>query len=186
MQAQSHRLREYKQRVSDEFNLEVSHAEARISRLCEDKAHAMHEMEMRRKTSEFRQAIEVTLADAQQLLQEQAAKHADDIARVEATHARNADMMAAQNRLLLEEMDDPNQQVKQHDFRGEESKSKGLGDTQEDSPADDMRSAWSQKSELDPLSYPFQCAKEKLRSLVTNDGCEVEYTPSIMPPAVKR
>ena len=134
VQAQSHRIREYEQRVSDEFNLELSHAEARISRSCEDKAQVMHEMEMRRTTSEFRQAIEVTLADAQQLLQEQAAKHTDDIARVEATHARNVDMMAAQNRLLQEEIDDLNQQMRPHDFRGEDSKPKGVGDTQEDSP----------------------------------------------------
>ena len=185
-QPQSHRIRECELRVSDEFSLEVSHAEARISRSCEDKAQVVHEMETRRKTSEFRQAIEVTLADAQQLLQEQAAKHADDIARVEATHARNVDMMAAQNRLLQEEIDDLNQQIKLHDFRGEDSKPKGVGDSREDSPelmTDDMKSARSQKSLLDPLSYPFQYAKEKLRSLVTTDGYEVEYTPSIMPPA---
>ena len=33
------------------------------------------------------------------------------------------------------------------------------------------------------MSNPFQYAKEKLRSLVTYDGYDAEYTPSIMPPA---
>ena len=50
----------------------LSWPEDRISRSYEEKAQAFHETEMRCKTSEFKQAIEVTLADAQQLLQEQA------------------------------------------------------------------------------------------------------------------
>ena len=100
MQAQSPRIREYEQRVSDEFIQEVNFAEARISQVCEENAQALHEAEMGRKTTEFRQAIESTLAEAQQLLHEQAAKHADDTARVEATHARTVDMMAHQNGLL--------------------------------------------------------------------------------------
>ena len=63
---------------------------------------------------------------------------------------------------------------------------KGVGDTREDSPelmTDDMKSARSQRSMLDPLSNPFQYAKDKLRSLVTYDGYEVEYTPSVIPTA---
>ena len=48
---------------------------------------------------------------------------------------------------------------------------------------DDMKSARSQRSMLDPLSNPFQYAKEKFRSLVTYDGYDSGYTPSIMPPA---
>ena len=138
--------------MSDEFNQEVNLAEARISRMCEENAQALHEVEMGRKASEFRQAIEATLTDAQQLLQEQAAKHADDIARVEATNARNVDMMAYQNTLLQEELDELNQQLKRHDLREERSKPKGAGDTREDSPelmTDDMK-----KSILDPLSNP--------------------------------
>ena len=81
VQAQSHRIREYEQRVSDEFIQEVNFAEARISQVCEEHAQALHEAEMGHKTTEFRQAIESTLAEAQQLLHEQAAKHADDTAR---------------------------------------------------------------------------------------------------------
>ena len=155
-QAQS---RKYEQRVSDEFNFELNHAKARISRSCEEKAQAMHETEMMRKTSEFKPAVEVTLADAQQLFGQQAAKHADDVARAAATHARTVDMMAVQNRLLQEEIDDLNQHMKHYDFRGEGSKPKGVGDTREDSPelTEDMKSARSQKSHLDPLSHPFQC-----------------------------
>ena len=94
--------------------------------------------------------------------------------------------MASQNRLLQEELDELNQRLKQHNLRKEGSKAKGAGDTREDSPelmSDDMKSARSQKSLLDPLSYPFHYAKEKLRSLVAHDGYEVEYFPSIMPPA---
>ena len=36
---------------------------------------------------------------------------------------------------------------------------------------------------MDPLSNPFQYAKEKLRAFVTADGYENEYTPSVTPPA---
>ena len=187
MQAQSHRIREYEQRVSDEFNQEVNFAEARISHMCEESAQALHEVEMRRKTTESRQAIESTLTDAQQLLQEQAAKHADDTARVEANHARMVDMMAYQNGLLQDELDELKRYQKQHNLREDGSKPKETGDTREDSPelmTDNMKSARSQRSMLDPLSNPFQYAKEKLRSLVTNDGYEAEYTPRIiMPPA---
>ena len=86
--------------MSDEFIQEVNFAEARISQVCEENAQASHEVEMRRKTTEFRQAIESTLADAQQLLQEQAAKHADDTARVEAKNARTIDMMAHQTKVV--------------------------------------------------------------------------------------
>ena len=50
----SRRIREYEQRVSEEFNVELVYAEVRISRLCESKAQAFHEAEMRRKTSEFK------------------------------------------------------------------------------------------------------------------------------------
>ena len=85
------------------------------------------------------------------------------------------DMMAVQNRLLQEEIDDLNQRMKHYDFRGEGSNPKGVGDTQEDSPelmTEDKKSAWSQKSHLDLLSNPFQHAKEKLRAFVTSDGHE--------------
>ena len=141
---------------------------------------------MGHKTTEFRQAIESTLAEAQQLLHEQAAKHADDTARVEAKNARMIDMMAYQNGLLQDELDELKRYQKQHDLREDGSKPKGVGDTREDSPelmTDDMKSARSQRSMLDPLSNPFQYAKEKLRSLVTYDGYEVEYTPSVIPTA---
>ena len=170
-QAQSHRIREYEQRRSEEFNVEFVYAEAKTSRTCEETAQALHEAEMRRKTSEFKQAIQVTLADAPQLLQEQAAKHADAVARVEATHARTVDMMAVQDRLLHGENDDLNQQMKYHDFREEGTKHKGVSDAREDSPEllpEEMKSARSQK-----------------RAFVTTDGYENEYTPSIMPPAVR-
>ena len=186
VQAQSHRIREYEQRVSDEFIQEVNFAEARISQVCEENAQASHEVEMRHKTTEFRQAIESTLAEAQQLLHEQAAKHADDTARVEAKNARMIDMMAYQNGLLQDELDELKRYQKQHDLREDGSKPKGVGDTREDSPelmTDDMKSARSQRSMLDPLSNRFQYAKEKLTSLVTYDGYEVEYTPSVIPTA---
>ena len=116
--AQSHRNREYEQRVNDEFIQEVNFAEARISQVCE-------ENEMGHKTTEFRQAIESTLAEAQQLLHEQAAKHADDTARVEAKNARMIDMMAYQNGLLQDELDELKRYQKQHDLREDGSKPKG-------------------------------------------------------------
>ena len=69
---------------------------------------------------------------AQQLLHEQAAKHADDTARVEATHARTVDMMAHQNGLLQDELDELKKYQKQYDLRADGSKPKAVGDTRED------------------------------------------------------
>ena len=92
--------------------------------MCEENAQALHEVEMRRKATEFRQAIESTLTDAQQLLQEQAAKHADDTARVEAKNARTIDMMAHQNGLLQDELGELKRYEKHHDLREDGSKPK--------------------------------------------------------------
>ena len=165
VQAQSHRIREYEQRVSDEFIQEVNFAEARISQVCEENAQAAHEVEVSRKTTEFRQAIESSLTDAQQLLQEQAAKHADDTARVEAKNARTIDMMAHQNGLLQDELDELKRYQKQHDLREDGSKPQGVGDTREDSPGlmtDDMKSARSQRSMLDPFVPSTSIRKGKV------------------------
>ena len=61
-------------------------------------------------------------------------------------------MMAYQNGLLRDELDEFKRYQKQHDLREDGSKPKGAGDTREDSPelmTDDMKSARSQRPMLD-------------------------------------